>query len=119
KLLAIPPGPTVLAGTNTTFVAAAAPLKASDAYRLMLTDEDKDFVAWVQTNLIDPFKTKEVTDLLAIDVETALQQAAASGMMMIAVINIRMALNNIMEPQTMDEWISRVKFLALIIDQER
>src|SRR5215470_6274987 len=73
KLLPIPPAPNVIAGVGARFSSGLL-ANPSDVYRLLTASEEKDFKPWVQNNLIDPFKAKEVSDFLALRLEDALDQ---------------------------------------------
>src|ERR1019366_7379166 len=74
--------------------------------------------AWLQTNLIDPLSSKEVTDLLAIDVDTAITQAAASGPFVAEITAIKNSVDAIGPPASMQEWVNGVRMLVDRIDAE-
>src|SRR5262245_309121 len=118
KLQPIPAVPTVLAGTNSTFVSGASPVKASTIYRLSLTADESDFNAWIQTNIVGPLNAKEVSDLLVLDLDTALAQAAASSGLITPLKSLKTDLEAIREPRNMDEWGAGVKALQLLLDRE-
>ena len=118
KLQSIPPAPTVLAGLNTQFVSGPAPIMASSIYRMLITLEDKDFKAWFSPTLIDPLSAKEVTDLLAVDLPTAIAQATPSAEMIAGLTSVNAALSGIHNPSGMDDWVTQVRSLVLLLDRE-
>ena len=118
KLLPIPPAPTVFAGVGASFVAGATPIRPTTVYRIAVSAEEKDFKAWVQSTLIDPFAAKEVADLLSVDIDVAITQAAASGAVLTEIRSVQARLDAIAAPGSMGEWISRVADLVRLIDLE-
>lgn len=118
KLQSIPAAPTVLAGVGASFVAGETPIHATSVFRMAIVSEEKDFKAWLQTNLIDPLSSKEVTDLLAIDIDTAIAQAAASKPFVTEITAIRDAVDAIGPPVSLQAWVTGVRALVDQIDAE-
>jgi hypothetical protein len=118
KLQSIPAAPTVLVGVGASLVAGETHIHATSVFRMAIVSEEKDFKAWLQTNLIDPLSSKEVTDLLAIEVDTAIAQAAASASFVTEMTTIKDGVNAIGAPASMQEWVTGVRALVDRIDAE-
>lgn len=119
KLLPIPPAPTVVAGTGVTFAATTPSIKPSERiYRLISTAEEKDFKGWVQGTLLDPMKAKEVTDLSAVDLKTAIEQLSPTDNIIEEVVDLQSRLDKIPVPTNTSELVSGTRSLVVLVDSE-
>jgi hypothetical protein len=116
KLQAIPPLATIFAGVKATTVAGCAPQDPMLVLGLVPAATKQDFKTALDA-IVTPFSTTEVTNLLATDLDGAVNLLAGATTYTAIADQIRTRIHEIATPTTFEDWIIRSKSLSIQIDQ--
>jgi hypothetical protein len=118
KLQEIPAAAGVFAGVGAAFVGGAATVKPSTRiYALLPTASPADFKAALRTLVLDPLAAKEISDLLAVDVNAAITTAGTGAAFADAANALLDEVKRVTVPATMPEWATTTKSFARTVDR--
>jgi hypothetical protein len=121
KMLSLPPAPVVVpnSGVTVTPVAGAPSIKITEGiHRQLSAAIEKDFRGWIQTTFLDPLSAKEVIDLTALDLETALTQLKNTPALYNEVEDRRTAVGTIGKPTTVDQLVARTRSFVRLVEEQ-
>ncbi len=113
--------PTIVSGVGAAAALAGAtpPVKPSQTYRLLTAATEKDFTAWLKTGLIAPLTAGEVTDFLALDTSTALDQLKATPAWIATVQATLADVDAISPPTTTSELVAASRTLVKLLNDQQ